>query len=267
MTIDFGNFTWSRLGISLLIVVGAFILRFLVKREHVKFTSRLEGDKKRGTSVTVERVIYSVVRMGLIVAAVVFVLQINGVNITAAIAGLGIASAAVALAFQDTLKDLIMGIRILAEEYFFVGDGVVFDGEEGIVIEFNLITTKIEMINTHYIVSVSNRLIEKIVKLSNQVDIDIPLSYEEDPKRVHELMKEMALLVSDLHGVDGAVYKGTQSFEESSILYRIRFYCHPEDKPDLRRAALGTIQKKLWEEGISIPFNQLDVHFDDDKKQ
>ena len=52
----------------------------------------------------------------------IFVLQNLSVNITSLIAGLGIGGVAVALAAQDTLKNLLGGATILADKPFHVGD-------------------------------------------------------------------------------------------------------------------------------------------------
>ena len=67
------------------------------------------------------------------VVGILFVLQNLDVNITSLIAGLGIGGLAVALAAQDTIKNLLGGITIFADRPFQVGDWVVVDGIEGTV--------------------------------------------------------------------------------------------------------------------------------------
>ena len=64
---------------------------------------------------------------------VLFVLQNLDVNITSLVAGLGIGGLAVALAAQDTIKNLLGGVTIFADRPFQVGDWVVVDGVEGTV--------------------------------------------------------------------------------------------------------------------------------------
>lgn len=73
----------------------------------------------------------------------IFVLQNLSVNITSLIAGLGIGGVAVALAAQDTLKNLLGGATILADKPFHVGDWVVIGGYEGTVEQVGFRSTRI----------------------------------------------------------------------------------------------------------------------------
>lgn len=62
-----------------------------------------------------------------------FVLGNLGVNVTSLIAGLGLGGLAVALAAQDTFKNLLGGVTIFADRPFQVGDWVVLGNIEGTV--------------------------------------------------------------------------------------------------------------------------------------
>ena len=67
------------------------------------------------TALTVS---YDVLKVLVILCVVLTILQINGVNVTSMIAGLGIASAIIGLAFQDLLKDVITGVHIVTDNFF-----------------------------------------------------------------------------------------------------------------------------------------------------
>ena len=67
------------------------------------------------------------------VVGVLFVLGNLDVNITSLIAGLGLGGLAIALAAQDTIRNLLGGITIFADKPFQVGDWVVVDDIEGTV--------------------------------------------------------------------------------------------------------------------------------------
>jgi MscS family membrane protein len=73
--------------------------------------------------------------MRLIVAAVgiLFVLQNLDVNVSSLVAGLGLGGLAVALAAQDTVRNVLGGATIFADKPFEVGDWVIVDGVEGTV--------------------------------------------------------------------------------------------------------------------------------------
>lgn len=241
--------------VSVLIVIGAFTLWFLIKRMAAKFKARNGGEQS-----TVLQVTMSVLKALVAVITVLIVLQINGINIGSMVAGLGLVSAAVGLALQDTLKDVVMGLHIMGDKFFSVGDPVEYNGVSGIVTSFNVRTTKIESVTDNSTLSVCNRNISEIKKMTDMLDIDVPISYDEDVRKVHKTFTEIAEKISEIDGVSSCVYKGTQSFESSAVLYKIRLYCDYKRRCDIRRAAISKIQVGLESSNIKIPFDQLDVH-------
>lgn len=69
----------------------------------------------------------------VVLVGTLFVLSNLDVNVGALIAGLGIGGLAVALAAQDTLRNLFGGIMVLADRPFQVGDWIVIGDVEGTV--------------------------------------------------------------------------------------------------------------------------------------
>ena len=69
----------------------------------------------------------------VVVIGILFVLGNLGVNVTSLIAGLGLGGLAIALAAQDTFKNLLGGVTIFADRPFQVGDWVVLGNTEGTV--------------------------------------------------------------------------------------------------------------------------------------
>ncbi len=70
---------------------------------------------------------------GIALIGALFVLGNLGVNVTSLIAGLGLGGLAVALAAQDSIRNLLGGVTIFADRPFQVGDWVVMDDIEGTV--------------------------------------------------------------------------------------------------------------------------------------
>lgn len=241
--------------ISIAVILLALFLWNFGKKAFMKYAVNMGREKQ-----TAVRVASGVVKYIVMGATTLIVLEINGINVSSVIAGLGIASAIVGLALQDILKDVIMGVNIITENFYSVGDVVEYKGTEGIVTNFSVRTTKIKSITDGSVTTICNRNISEIRKCSSMVDIDIPLSYNEDVRRVHEIMRRISSKISEVDGIDGSVYKGTERFDESGVIYKMRFFCLPENKPDMRRAAIKIIQDELDKEEIRIPYRQLDVH-------
>ncbi len=92
----------------------------------------------------------SVLRLGrrlidgiVLFAGLLFMLYHFGVNVTAALAGLGVGGIAVALAAQKTLENVIGGVSLIADHAVRVGDLLNVDNVQGTVEEVGLRSTRI----------------------------------------------------------------------------------------------------------------------------
>lgn len=94
-------------------------------------------EKAAGTETRLDDQLIPLVRQTanvfVVLVGVLFVLSNLDVNVGALIAGLGIGGLAVALAAQDTIKNLLGGITVLADRPFQVGDWIVVGDTEGTV--------------------------------------------------------------------------------------------------------------------------------------
>lgn len=248
--------------LSILIIVLSVVIWNNLKRIFTKHIKK--SDKANFSSVTWQLTLNGFKYIiGFVV--IIIVMQINGINVTSIAAGVGVISVVIGFALQDYLNDWVMGLSIVWEGYFSVGDVVKYQDWVGQVTKFNFKMTKIVDINTGDIVVVSNRHLSEIVILSKWFDYDIPASYEVDKENMDEVMEKIAQRISQIKSVSESVYLGTQAFEASSILYRIRIFCHPEARNAIKREANGIVQEIYQEQALSIPYDQIDIHYQREK--
>lgn len=252
--------------ISASIVIGICLaIWFIISRVYYIRLKKMLTSKKSVENIqnnSMQHLMFSIVRGVIVFVAVMSVMSIYGINITATVTGLGLASVVVGMALQDSIRDIFRGIGLMSDKFYTVGDVVEFDGRNLEIMAFTLRSTKMRDIDTGDIFTVFNGNIDRAVKLSGVQFIDIPVSYDADYKYVNQVMGET---VTEIESVDGIIlcsYKGLQAFDSSSCLYRIKITTRQSERPEMRRAALRVIQKKLDEAGIKIPYNQLDVHLD-----
>ena len=160
---------WISLGILVVSIILWQVLKTVRKRYFAK-----EGREPS----TASHVAFDIARFVFIFAVIIALMQLNGINVTGLITGLGIVSIIVGLALQDFLKDIIMGSHILTDKFFEVGDVVRYttpEGQtvEGEVISFNVRTTKIKLVSCYEVMTISNRNISEIMVLSDLFDLDI----------------------------------------------------------------------------------------------
>ena len=244
--------------VSVCAIIAAVVLWIFVKKLFIRYTdhSTVVADKKNSFF----RIVLMVIRFLIVIITILVVLQINGINVSSVVTGLGLVSAVVGLALQDILKDVIMGIRIMTDQFFFVGDIVKYQEFEGKVIDFNVRATKIRKLTDNSVMTISNRNISEIIKCGDINGMDIPLSYDEDVRKVHRILAEVCEQIAKIEGIHSCTYKGTQDFDDSAVIYKLVFRCDPEVKHDMYRAAMKKVQEGLEAAEIKVPFKQLDIH-------
>ena len=98
----------------------------------------------------------------IIIITIVAILAVWGFNVTTLVAGLGLGTAIIGLAFQDLAKDLIAGFSIISEGDYEIGDTISVDGFMGEVVFMGLKTTRIrDFKGATYIVC--NRYMDKVI--------------------------------------------------------------------------------------------------------
>lgn len=253
----FNNIRWGRLAISLVVLAVSITAWLGLRRLCRRWTS---GENERGSKKSFAPVLWTVFRAVIILLTGMIILEVNGVNVASAITGLGIASATVALAVQDILKDVIMGIHILSDSFFKVGDAVILNGDLGIVEDFSLKTTKIRLLAEPGLRSVCNRNIVDITVPEDMIILRPSLPYGEDQEKVDAALASAARRIAKLDGVGDCSYVGIGAFEDSAISYRIFVYCPIKQMYPFQRASNRIVLEELNAAGISIPFPQMDVH-------
>ena len=195
-----------------------------------------------------------------IILTIFVLLQINGIDVSSMIAGVGIVSVILGLAVQDALKDIIRGLSILSESYFTVGDVVTYNDITGKVLELGLKTTKIKDISTNNIISIANRNIEQIQMVSDSLFISFPMPYELPIDKAEKVISKIITSIKETPYIEDAEYKGVSDLADSSIKYLLKITCSPEIRLQARRDTLRCILKVLDKNNIKIPYNQIDIH-------
>ena len=253
--ISYGNIIGSLVLIIISIVLYKVVVFFISKGERSNVDSR--ANKKVKTYI---RLIKNILLYVFIVITVLLVLQINGINVSSLLAGVGIMGAVIGLAIQDWLKDIIRGTSILSDNYFSVGDIIRYNGIEGKVVVIGLKTTKMQELKTGYIKSIANRKIEEVDIVSNNIYINVPMPYETQINVAENAIDDMVVEINKLENVQNCMYKGINELADSSIKYLIEITCNPQYKLQVNRDALRIILHTMANHKIEVPYNQIDVH-------
>lgn len=248
--------------ISLIVVLVVLIIYLITKRIWKKYRKKHDDlDAKMRPTNTMQFVVYDTIKVAVFVVLVLAILQINGVNVTSLVAGVGVVSAVIGLALQDFLKDIIMGVHIMMDDFFQIGDLVQFDDDEGTIEAFNLRTTKIRSIGSGHLRTICNRNIDKIIKCGDEIYLHLPIPYDTPSGQVVKVLTDITEQVTKNDGIVSCTLLGLNAFDKSSVDYLIKLVLEDnKQKLRIRREALAAFREGLTEAGIGIPFDQLDVH-------
>lgn len=252
---------------SLIYIIVAIIIYKIIKKIVIK---TLKGNKKRINNVhfqrmkTIQNLILSIIKYMIIIITIVAILAVWGFNVTTLVAGLGLGTAIIGLAFQDLAKDLIAGFAIITEGQYEVGDTIEVDNFMGEVTSISLKTTEITNFKgAKYIVS--NRYMDKVINYSENPQlaiVDISTPYEEKTDKVEKVLKDMIEEINDKvpNSEGDLLLWGIQSLSESSVVYRISVPAKSMKHFETERYLRKQIKDHLDKAGIPIPYNQIEVH-------
>jgi len=95
------------------------------------------------------------------------VLRILGIESTSLIALIGAAGFAIGLAIQGTLSDISSGVVIALLQTFSIGEIIQINDLEGKVVDFNILNTIIEDVDTGVAITIPNRVIQESIIINH----------------------------------------------------------------------------------------------------
>ena len=241
-----------------LIITDEFVINRLIKKNNSK------SKHLRRSQNTVLILVKKVIKSFIIIISIINILKIFGVDTTALVTSVGAVSIVAGLAFQDILKDYLVGITILLESQFAIGEIVEINGFKGEVVFLGLKTTKIKALSGEVKI-IANRNISDIINYSlnqNLITINVPVSYEDNNEKVEKVLTKLASDLPDLVPEITEVVKldGIDSLDDSAVIYRLSTLARDRDRFTIKRKVNKEIKKVLDKNKIKIPYNQIEVH-------
>lgn len=147
-------------------------------------------------------------RVTIVVLTLVQVAQIvSDKPITSILAGLGVGGLAIALAAQDSIKNLFGSIVIFADKPFELGDRIVVDGIDGPVEEVGFRSTKVRTFDGYLVTIPNGELANKTIQNAGKRPyirhkFDLGLTYSTSPEKIREAVDMVRRLLNDHDGMN-----------------------------------------------------------------
>ncbi len=260
----FERYALPFLAMVAVIVVG-WILAGIAKRIIVAMLEKVHAD------ISLVKFLAAATGIAIKVVAVISAIGILGVPTTGLVAGVSAVAAAIALALKDSLSNVSGGIFLLVTRPFLTGNVITVGGETGTIKEIKLVHTVILTFdNREVIIPNSVMMNSTVVNLSNEdkrrVDLVFSIGYNNDAKLAREIILN-ALVKHELTLTDEIEpFARVTAHSSSSVDITARVWTLAGDYWTVYFDILEQVREEFNKNGISIPYNQLDVHIDGNVK-
>ena len=242
------------------------LLVFFISSRLIKLVRRLvrRSMERTGADTGLVQFIDSLLKAFLYFVLVMLIASGFGVDTASVIALAGSAGLAAGLALQGSLSNFAGGVLILMVKPFKVGDYIIQGDLEGTVSQIEMIYTSLLTPDNRKVVIpngalADSSLINVTAQEKRRLDIDVGISYAADLRRAKEVC--MKLLEQDARILqDEERLAVVSELADSAVMLKVRFWVRPEDYWMAKWEMTEAVKLAFDENGIEIPFNQLDVH-------
>lgn len=200
---------------------------------------------------------------GLLIITIATSFGVKESSIAALLASSGVA---IGLALQGGLSNLAGGVIILILRPFVVGDYIIecTDKQEGTVVKIDLFYTTLSTVDNRRITIPNGNLTSaSIVNVTardqRKLEIKVEIAYSSDLKKAKGILER--LLHEDEHVLsDQEMQVFVDELGASGIMLGLRAWVNTEQYWSTKWRLNEEIKLAFDEEGIEIPFPQMDVH-------
>jgi small conductance mechanosensitive channel len=243
----------------LILVVGMYIARFAKNRAVKRLSSR-------GVDEAVSSFVAQMLQVVIIAAVLIAALNKIGVETTSLVAVFGAAGLAIGLALKDSLSNFSSGVMIIILKPFRSGHYVEAAGIAGTVKSIELFSTRLVTPDNKIVILpnstvYASEIINYSMQPTRRIDIVIGISYESDMRTAKSVILDV-VKENDLVLKDPEPMVAVSELADSSVNLVVRPWVNTADYWVARFALIEGVKRALDDNNISIPFPQMDVHFD-----
>jgi MscS family membrane protein len=237
----FARQLWSAFSTVIFVAACIWLLILLDSRTEQYLLRQLQSRNLQGIA-SVLRLTRRMIDLLLIFAGCLFILYYFGVNLTAALAGLGVGGIAVALAAQKTLENVIGGVSLILDRAMTVGDTLKLGDLVGTIEDIGLRSTRIRTLDRTMVVVPNGQIANATIETLSARDKFwfhpvISLRFETSPTQILSIVTGIRKLLSK-----------SSSVEADSI--RVRFFRVGSYSFDLD--IFGYISARDWNHFLEI---------------
>ncbi len=245
-------------------VIGIIALGIIIANLIGKLV--VKGLELKGVDTSIHGFIKTIVKFAVEVIFILSALSTLGIDINSFIAAIAAGGITAGLGLQHSVSQFASGLQILINHPFRSGDFIDIGSVSGTVREIKIMyTVLITLDNRKVIVPNSHITDSNIINFNaeenRRLDLHFSISYSEDIDRAREAVITAAHRCEKiLENPEPRI--AVNNHGESSIELIALVWCRSVDFWDAYFSMQENVKKEFDSQGITIPFNQLDVHLD-----
>ncbi len=251
-------------GINIVFALAIFIVGRFITKAIVKLIRKILH--KTGMDVILINFVSSIVKSALLLFIIIAALDQLGVDTTSLIALLGAAGLAVGLALQNSLQNFASGVMLIIFRPFKTGDYVEAGGTAGIVESITIFNTVMRTGDNREVIVPNGAIYNGNItnystRPTRRIDMVFGIGYEDDIKKAKEIMLNI-LNMDERILQEPEPLVAVDELADSSINFVVRPWVNTADYWPVKFDLTEKIKLAFDENGISIPYPQMDVHID-----
>jgi len=220
--------------------------------------------ERRNVELSLRGFLSSFLSILLKIVVVITVFAIAGVQMASFIAILGAASVAIALSLQGSLSNFAGGIIILLFKPFRIGDFIDGQGQAGTVEDIQIFHTTLKTPDNKVIIIPNGGLANSSItnfskKETRRVEWTFGIGYGDSYAKARDILRRLIDADERIHQ-DPEPFIRLTSLGNSSVNIVVRVWLESGNYWAVFFDMNEKVYKTFSEEGINIPFPQMDVH-------
>jgi small conductance mechanosensitive channel len=249
-------------GINIAFAIIIYVVGKIVVGMVTKLLGKVMGHAKYDDMLIdfVKSIINAILMLFVIVAS----LDELGVDTTSLVAILGAAGLAIGLSLQGSLQNFAAGVMLLVFKPFKAGDFVEAGGAMGVIKSISIFNTILTTGDNKEVIVPNGaiyggNIINYSAKETRRVDMVVGIGYDADLLKAKQVLQEL-VEADERILAEPATTIAVSELAESSVNFVVRPWVKSADYWAVKFAFNEAVKLRFDQEGISIPYPQMDVH-------
>lgn len=246
------------------IIMTIIIVRSLNKTIELAFSRYFEHDWADSRRERNLKPLLALVKFILWTVGVIFLLANLGLDVSTALAGLGVGGIAVAIAAQGILGDLFSYLVIFFDKPFELGDFIIFGDKSGVVEHIGIKSIRIRVLSGELLIISNSDLNSSRVHnykkmIRRRVLFNVRIAYETPADKVEKIPSIIKDVIGSVKTIEGVICDRSHlnAFGEYSLNFETIYYVPTNDYAifmDTQQEIYFKLFRALKEEEIKLAY-------------